>query len=340
MMYNAVITLDKEDIAIINNYFTPPYPGEHEPILGWSADFGNGYQADFKVSPASDGESPWTEAVFFQHRTECSCSEVTDWSEEDESFIGSGNDSDILVLMLKKDIPRLDKYPVPDPDLPLSLFADLGMDVKDYFPLSTAAAKQLVSQNIPVYAIRRDNIEPTLILGDDYAAEVSDTFFMISKTDWELSSMFHRAVMARFDHQDCREEALRNHNSICFGIYQVKMDDDHVKMRFLNSKSMSKFGYAVERAAYDLVYTQELDKSLCDLIFSDPSDHSELVCNSVIECLYTQFNVNKPADFHSPSMSVSDVVVIHTPNKDIAYFVDSVGCKVVPDFFTKGEACP
>ena len=52
---------------------------------------------------------------------------------------------------------------------------------------------------------------------------------------------------------------------------------------------------------------------------------------AILECLYTMFNLNHPADFKGHSMSVSDVVVLDGK----AYYCDSIGFKELPGFFDK-----
>ena len=43
-----------------------------------------------------------------------------------------------------------------------------------------------------------------------------------------------------------------------------------------------------------------------------------------LEKLYQQFNLEKPVDFHSPSMSVSDIVAIRQDGKVSCHYCDSV----------------
>ena len=51
-----------------------------------------------------------------------------------------------------------------------------------------------------------------------------------------------------------------------------------------------------------------------------------------LEKLYRQFNLEKPADFHSPSMSVSDIVAIKQDGKVSYHYCDSVGFTQIPGF--------
>ena len=51
-----------------------------------------------------------------------------------------------------------------------------------------------------------------------------------------------------------------------------------------------------------------------------------------LEKLYQQFNLEKPVDFHSPSMSVSDIVAIRQDGKVSCHYCDSVGFTQIPGF--------
>lgn len=51
-----------------------------------------------------------------------------------------------------------------------------------------------------------------------------------------------------------------------------------------------------------------------------------------LEETYTKLNVFHPKDYHTRSLSVSDVVVISANNETNAYFVDTFGFKPVPEF--------
>lgn len=53
--------------------------------------------------------------------------------------------------------------------------------------------------------------------------------------------------------------------------------------------------------------------------------------------LYDRFNWEHPADFRGHSMSTSDIVVIHENGKDTAYYVDTFGFQIVPEFFNQNS---
>lgn len=53
-----------------------------------------------------------------------------------------------------------------------------------------------------------------------------------------------------------------------------------------------------------------------------------------LDRIYERFNLYHPDDFRGHSLSVSDVIVLHKDNRDLAYYyVDSFGFRQVPEFF-------
>ena len=81
---------------------------------------------------------------------------------------------------------------------------------------------------------------------------------------------------------------------------------------------LHSIGQTVKRENYDLVYTAPLEP-----------------CKSpqaTVEQLYHQFNNDHPADYHHPSMSVSDIVAIKQDGKVSCHYCDSVGFTQIPGF--------
>ena len=74
-----------------------------------------------------------------------------------------------------------------------------------------------------------------------------------------------------------------------------------------------------------------IDRSNYDLIYTAPLRESGTVPEQ-LEKLYQQFNLEKPVDFHSPSMSVSDIVAIRQDGKVSCHYCDSVGFTQIPGF--------
>ncbi len=99
-----------------------------------------------------------------------------------------------------------------------------------------------------------------------------------------------------------------------FSIYQLKGGDQTLDYRFEPLDAIRRNGLSVDPANYDLVYTAPM------------TDRDSL------ESIYTRFNIDRPADFHGHSLSVSDIVVLHEDGKDTAHYCDRFGFAQVPEF--------
>ena len=141
--------------------------------------------------------------------------------------------------------------------------------------------------------------------------------FGVDREEWEKSPQFHEKVMERQEHQQEREQAFLSQNRDCFAIYQVSRDDPQ-NVRFMNLDWLKSHDISIDRSNYDLIYTAPLRES-----GTVPEQ---------LEKLYEQFNLQKPADFHSPSMSVSDIVAIKQDGKVSCHYCDSVGFTQIPGF--------
>ena len=140
----------------------------------------------------------------------------------------------------------------------------------------------------------------------------------VDREEWEKSPQFHEKVMERQEHQQEREQAFLSQNRDCFAIYQVKHTDELRDIRYEGMDWLRSIGQAVKRENYDLAYTAPLEP-----------------CNSpqaAVEQLYNQFNNDHPADYHHPSMSVSDIVAIKQDGKVSCHYCDSVGFTEIPGF--------
>ncbi|MGN0386524.1 MAG: YodL domain-containing protein, partial [Lachnospiraceae bacterium] len=89
-------------------------------------------------------------------------------------------------------------------------------------------------------------------------------------------------------------------------------------VRFMNMDWMQSHGKAIERGSYDLIYTAPLTTTGST--------------DAKLEALFEQFNLHRPADYHSPSLSVSDIVAIKQNGVVSYHYCDSVGFKELPDF--------
>ena len=141
--------------------------------------------------------------------------------------------------------------------------------------------------------------------------------FGVEHEEWEQSPAFHEKVLERQDRQPEREQAFLTHEGSCFAIYKVSRDDPQ-NVRFMNLDWLQSHNLSVDRSNYDLIYTAPLNGSGSTM--------------EQLETLYEQFNLQKPVDFHSPSLSVSDIVAIKQDGKVSCHYCDSVGFTEIPGF--------
>lgn len=99
-----------------------------------------------------------------------------------------------------------------------------------------------------------------------------------------------------------------------FSIYQIKAGAEMRPYLFHAYSYLRLTGLQVDRANYECRYTAALDDRM------EPED------------IFARFNFKPPKDFTGRSLSVSDVVVLHRNGQDAAYYVDTVGFTLVPEF--------
>lgn len=111
-------------------------------------------------------------------------------------------------------------------------------------------------------------------------------------------------------------------NNDNFEIYQVKRGDEYFFKRFID---LSTLGGSPDMSDYDLVYSGKLSEINVNAENKD----------DILENIYTKFNNDRPDDFTGHSLSVSDIVVLHTDGTDTAHYVDDIGFKEVLEFLTE-----
>ena len=211
--------------------------------------------------------------------------------------------------------PALDEYPMPDPELTRNDLAQCGYPDSDLLPLSKERACELLERGLTIYIVQEGK-NPEMVF-DTADLNTHGGIFAMPREEWEQSSAFHEKVLQRQDRQQEREQAFLSHGGDCFAIYQVRRDDPQ-NVRFMNLDWLQSNNLAVDRKNYDLIYTAPL--------------HGTGNTMERLERLYEQFNLHKPVDFHSPSMSVSDIVAIRQNGQVSCYYCDSVGFTEVPGF--------
>ena len=209
----------------------------------------------------------------------------------------------------------LDEYPMPDEQVSTPDMQKYGYSYDGMLPVTRERALELDAAGLTVYVLHEDNTESMVF--DPQEIMEHGGLFGVDREEWEKSPQFHEKVMERQEHQQEREQAFLSQNRNCFAIYQVSRNDPQ-NVRFMNLDWLESHDVSVDRSNYDLIYTAPLSES-----GTVPEQ---------LEKLYQQFNLEKPVDFHSPSMSVSDIVAIKQDGKVSCHYCDSVGFTQIPGF--------
>lgn len=209
----------------------------------------------------------------------------------------------------------LDEYPMPDSEVSVSDMQEYGYLYDGMLPVTRERALELDAAGLTVYVLHEDNTESMVF--DPQEIMDHGGLFGVDREEWEKSPQFHEKVMERQEHQQEREQAFLSQNRDCFAIYQVSRDDPQ-NVRFMNLDWLQSHNLSVNRNSYDLIYTAPLNSSGSTM--------------EQLETLYEQFNLQKPVDFHSPSLSVSDIVAIKQDGKVSCHYCDSVGFTEIPGF--------
>lgn len=209
----------------------------------------------------------------------------------------------------------LDEYPMPDEQVSTPDMQEYGYFYDGMLPVTRERALELDAAGLTVYVLHEDNTESMVF--DPQEIMEHGGLCGVDREEWEKSPQFHEKVMERQEHQQEREQAFLSQNRDCFAIYQVSRDDPQ-NVRFMNLDWLKSHDISIDRSNYDLIYTAPLSES-----GTVPEQ---------LEKLYQQFNLEKPVDFHSPSMSVSDIVAIKQDGKVSCHYCDSVGFTQIPGF--------
>ena len=209
----------------------------------------------------------------------------------------------------------LDEYPTPDEQVSTPDMQEYGYSYDGMLPVTRERALELDAAGLTVYVLHEDNTESMVF--DPQEIMDHGGLFGVDHEEWEKSPQFHEKVMERQEHQQEREQAFLSQNRDCFAIYQVSRDDPQ-NVRFMNLDWLKSHDISIDRSNYDLIYTAPLRES-----GTVPEQ---------LDKLYQQFNLEKPVDFHSPSMSVSDIVAIRQDGKVSCHYCDSVGFTQIPGF--------
>lgn len=215
---------------------------------------------------------------------------------------------------------QLDTYPVPDPNCTMEDLAEAGYTEGDLLPVSLDTAELMYGGDFTVYIIRPGE-NPELVF-DETDFDHHDGLFAVPRDEWEASPDFDDAIQARLreEEQQKREAAFLDHQGNCFALYQLHRGPDLRDIRYIPLERLRAEGESPRKGNYDLVYTAPLTGQGDTL--------------QQLNQLWHRFNEDRPADYHSPSMSISDIVALKQGGVVSCHYVDQYAFSELPGFFS------
>ena len=213
----------------------------------------------------------------------------------------------------------LDTYPMPDDSVNMGDLEGAGYLDGDMLPVARDRALELLEQGLSVYGIVDGGAAELCFDSSDIDVFPVDALFSVPKEEWEESVTFDEKIRDRMNHQEEREAAFLDYPGDAYAIYQVKHTEELRFICYESLEELQSMGQQPRRENYDLVYTRA----------GLPEGQNQ---DAILDKLWQDFNVDRPADFHSPSMSVSDIIAIRQGGEVSYHYCDSVGFQKLPGF--------
>ena len=196
----------------------------------------------------------------------------------------------------------------------------VGYTENDLLPLSLDTAELMYGSDFTVYLIRPGE-NPEMVF-DETDFDNHDGLFAVPREEWEASPDFDDAIQNRLreEEQQRREAAFLDHQGDCFALYQLHRGPELRDLRDISLERLRAEGASPRKGNYDLVYTAPLTGQGDTL--------------QQLDQLWHRFKEDHPADYHSPSMSISDIVVLKQGGVLSCHYVDQYAFSELPGFFS------
>lgn len=205
-----------------------------------------------------------------------------------------------------REVSRME--PVPDPTIHPKALQYYGFTDADMLPITKNRALELLDRDLTVYMIYPLNTEKIALDAEDLLHH--DGLFGVTKTEWE-------AVKNDIPPYDI-EKVFRDNPKDAYAIYQLADTAGTVPLLFMGMDWLEQKGTPVEKSNYTALYTGDM-----------PTSETSM---GVLEQIYVNFNLQRPADFTGHSLSVSDIVALKQDGVVSYHYCDNIGFKELPDF--------
>ena len=205
-----------------------------------------------------------------------------------------------------REVSRME--PVPDPTIHPKALQYYGFTDADMLPITKNRALELLDRDLTVYMIYPLNTEKIALDAEDLLHH--DGLFGVTKTEWE-------AVKNDIPPYDI-EKVFRDNPKDAYAIYQLADTAGTVPLLFMGMDWLEQKGIPVEKSNYTALYTGDM-----------PTSETSM---GILEQIYVNFNLHRPADFTGHSLSVSDIVALKQEGVVSYHYCDSIGFRELPDF--------
>lgn len=244
------------------------------------------------------------------------CMKTDDITIADESINEAIEEANRIEDPVSEKIPRFieeDKIKPPCPELAQDTLEKFGYTYDGMYPITKEVAVDLLENYCDVYLIHEDNTEAAA--SDIQEILTYEGCLGVEKETWDRIAYRYEAQKEL----DAKEEAFIETDKDSFAIYQLKSIPRNDEIVFMNSQYLDSKGISIDKGNYSFRYAGELHDK-------------DKATEEILENIYERFHFPKPEDFHSRSVSVSDVIAIRRDGKLSFHYVDSIGYKEVPGF--------
>ena len=205
-----------------------------------------------------------------------------------------------------REVSRME--PVPDSTIHPKALQYYGFTDADMLPITKNRALELLDRDLTVYMIYPLNTEKIALDAEDLLHH--DGLFGVTKTEWE-------AVKNDIPPYDI-EKVFRDNPKDAYVIYQLAEKSGNFPLLFMGMDWLEQKGLPVDKSNYTALYTGDM-----------PTSETSM---GVLEQIYVNFNLQRPADFTGHSLSVSDIVAMKQDGVISYHYCDNIGFRELPDF--------
>ena len=227
-----------------------------------------------------------------------------------------------------------DKIQPPCPEITQGDLERYGYTYDGMYPLDEETAIDLIRNYCDVYLLYPDGTEA--MANDEKEIHEHLGYLGVEKENW--NRIFYRYETKQ--ELEAKEKAFFGSDKDGFAIYQLKSVYENDDIIFMNSQYLESKNIPVEASRYAFRYGAGME-SIEQMLREKAETTAEIngkepdynfTTEQKLDCIYEQFNFRKPSDYHSRSVSVSDVLAVKENGKMSFHYVDSIGYKELPGF--------